>query len=95
MGEEKITWTITKKYVNVGTKENPEWLPLNEWISVNTRLPEINQTVICLYNSSYEYKDNVIVCTYCGDDIWEDYYGCTTTEKITHWMFLPSPPIDK
>jgi hypothetical protein len=25
MGEEKITRTITKTYVNVGTKENPEW----------------------------------------------------------------------
>ena len=25
MGEEKITRTITKKYVNVGTEENPEW----------------------------------------------------------------------
>lgn len=68
---------------------------MNEWISVKDKLPEIGQTIICLYNSSLKYKDNVIVCTYCGDDIWEDYYGCTTTERITHWMFLPSPPIDK
>jgi hypothetical protein len=29
MGEEKITRTITKKYVNVGTEENPEWELLN------------------------------------------------------------------
>ena len=29
MGEEKITRTITKNYVNVGTVENPEWELLN------------------------------------------------------------------
>ena len=43
MGEEKITRTITKNYVNVGTKENPEWELVDKIceVSILTRLDKI------------------------------------------------------
>lgn len=58
-----------------------------EWISVEERLPEIEQIVLCclgLVQNVYTYK---------GNNIWEDSYGYyQKDEPITHWMPLPEPP---
>jgi hypothetical protein len=70
--------------------------PVNGWISVKDRLPEIGE----------HYRSKLVMC-YSPDGEHEylfDYYemngfgqGCFTVEKyfgitITHWRTLPKPP---
>lgn len=70
--------------------------PVNGWISVKDRLPEIGE----------HYRSKLVMC-YTPDGEHEylfDYYevngfgqGCFTAEKyfgisITHWQYLPEPP---
>lgn len=70
--------------------------PVNGWISVKDRLPEIKE----------HYRSELVIC-YSPDGEYEclfDYYemngfgqGCFTAEKyfgitITHWRTLPKPP---
>ena len=58
-----------------------------EWISVDERLPEKEQIVLCCLGLVMN------VYTYKGDGIWEDSYGYwQKDEPITHWMPLPEPP---
>lgn len=58
-----------------------------KWISVEERLPEEGETVLCYYES-----DLMGVCTRLHE-IWEDSYGYwESDDAITHWMPLPEPP---
>lgn len=65
----------------------------NKWISVEERLPEINQPVlICAFGRS------VGEGTYYGHDgvhhVWKMYCvaGTYWDDEVTHWMPLPEPP---
>lgn len=58
-----------------------------KWISVEDRLPEEGETVLCYYES-----DLMGVCTRLHE-IWEDSYGYwESDDAITHWMPMPEPP---
>lgn len=66
-----------------------------EWISVEDRLPKKGEEVL-IYRGHHSGLMNV--CTYIGDNDWEDDYGYwsrTEDEGITHWMHLPAPPTEK
>lgn len=69
---------------------------MSEWISVEDRLPEPNKEVkFSLYLAIHEdwdsncrilmFDNENLVFTRDGDD----------TQKITHWMPLPTPPNNK
>ena len=63
---------------------------VQEWISVDDRLPE--EKVNCIVHYKHAYCDN--------DDYWEigicfydgDKFQLNSAYKVTHWMPLPEPP---
>ena len=63
---------------------------VQEWISVNDRLPE--EKVNCIVHYKHAYCDN--------DDYWEigmcfydgEKFQFDPAYKVTHWMPLPVPP---
>ena len=65
-----------------------------EWISVEERLPEVNQLVLCYkYNGSSHYK----VGFFIGAKYTEDVAAFRNINELfsfgaTHWMPLPEPP---
>lgn len=64
-----------------------------EWISVDDRLPELLQDVLC-YRGNFK-GDLMNTYTYLGQGMWKDDYGInysTEEDGITHWMPLPTPP---
>lgn len=80
---------------------------MNEWISVEDRLPEPNQIVLAVLNKpckrlNYPYKEDVLFlfrveCNYItGYQIeWKRPYAGETVnynDKVTHWMPIPAPP---
>jgi hypothetical protein len=81
---------VWKKDLDAALTINPY-----EWISVEDRLPEIQQEVL-VYRGHHSGLMNTY--TYCGNNEWEDdygYWGRTKDEGITHWMPLPTPPTVK
>lgn len=67
-----------------------------EWISVDDRLPEDMQEVLCYKGKFWGNLQDVY--TYLGDGKWQDDYGNiadTEDEAIAHWMPLPAPPTEK
>lgn len=68
----------------------------HEWISIDDRLPEEEDSVL-VYQGAF-IGDLMHVYTYMGDNLWADEYGnyCRTDDEgITHWMPLPTPPAEK
>ncbi len=64
----------------------PTLTPPNEWVSVEERLPEDYQRVLCLFESgTMEVSFRASVKGFC-------YEGFKQTGKVTHWMPLPEPP---
>ena len=66
----------------------------SQWISVEDRLPEINQNVLVIRTNP-----NVVTNGYIherGHWIWSNLRGSTHKadgfHAITHWMPMPSPP---
>ena len=63
---------------------------VQEWISVDERLPE--EKVNCIVHYKHAYCDN--------DDYWEigicfyngEKFQMNWSYKVTHWMPLPQPP---
>lgn len=65
-----------------------------DWISVNSRLPDHNQLVLCYDTQKWyiafrpvedEYTEHWTICAECCS-----CNGCTGA--ITHWMPLPEAP---
>lgn len=71
-----------------------------EWISVNDRLPELEQDVLICYlaympdgNLAYGQKVDYIHCIRQYKEIQGiDWAEGTEDIEITHWMQLPSTP---
>ena len=63
---------------------------VQEWISVNDRLPE--EKVDCIVHYNHAYCDNddywaIGICFYDGEKFQMNW-----SYKVTHWMPLPKPP---
>lgn len=63
---------------------------VQEWISVDDRLPE--EKVTCIVHYKHAYCDNddywaIGICFYDGEKFRIGY-----AYKVTHWMPLPEPP---
>lgn len=63
---------------------------VQEWISVNDRLPE--EKVNCIVHYKHAYCDNddycaIGICFYDGEKFQMDLLY-----KVTHWQYLPQPP---
>ena len=63
---------------------------VQEWISVNDRLPE--EKVNCIVHFKHAYCDNdgywaIGTCFYDGEK-----FQIGLAYKVTHWMPLPNPP---
>ena len=63
---------------------------VQEWISVDERLPE--EKVNCIVHYKHAYCDNddyweIGICFYDGEKFRMDL-----SYKVTHWMPLPKPP---
>jgi hypothetical protein len=90
--EEEKTGTTTVMCCNIcGMPDDPSW-SVNQWISVEDRLPEINKDVLIYWECEYLDRsiDEVLeVASLNNDGTWfknfPDY-------EITHWMPLPQPP---
>ena len=63
---------------------------VQEWISVDERLPE--EKVNCIVHYKHAYCDNddywaIGICFYDGEKFQMNW-----SYKVTHWMPLPQPP---
>ena len=71
-------------------KEEPSIEVVQEWISVNDRLPEEKVNCIVYYKHAYCDNDDywaIGICFYNGEKFQMDW-----SYKVTHWMPLPKPP---
>ena len=81
------------KYVSVENAANiliDNGVTVQEWISVNDRLPE--EKVNCIVHYKHAYCDNddywaIGTCFYDGEK-----FQIGLAYKVTHWMPLPQPP---
>jgi NTP pyrophosphatase (non-canonical NTP hydrolase) len=69
--------------------------PVNQWISVKDRLPEIGRSVL-IYYPKWD-GDEIQAAKLDGDGITFDICGEFNigTRAITHWMPLPEPPKER
>lgn len=81
---------------------------MNEWISVNDKLPELNQLVLVyavgkidgfIGERTIEICERFIQRIFPpspGLEMWSSPYQYFHTDyKITHWMPLPEPPPER
>ena len=81
------------KYVSVENAANiliDNGVTVQEWISVDDRLPE--EKVNCIVHYKHAYCDNddywaIGTCFYDGEK-----FQIGLAYKVTHWMPLPQPP---
>lgn len=69
--------------VRFNFKAGAEWYANNQWISVEDRLPEDNENVLC-YNG-YRIVDNSYSMYTDQDQFW-------FKKRFTHWMYIPALP---
>lgn len=64
---------------------------VQEWISVNDRLPEDSGYYLVVYRDKYNGSISIAFDMYvkCGAGEW---WASEFTHNITHWMPLPQPP---
>ena len=63
---------------------------VQEWISVDDRLPEEKSNYIVYYKHAFCDDENhvgICVCFYDGNEFEMDFL-----HKVTHWQYLPQPP---
>ena len=72
------------KLLDVGTVDGA---PIQKWISVKERLPEVGEDVL-----AYLGKGIFETCWALKDGFWETRDSYLDTDAVTHWMPLPKPP---
>lgn len=68
---------------------------VQEWISVDDRLPEEGEYVLCVLKG-FNYGGKIQVCKFVPADKFKDKpyfeYFRNGFPSVTHWMPLPEPP---
>ena len=81
-------------------EQGAEWLvahgvTVQEWISVDDRLPEEGEYVLCVLKG-FNYGGKIQVCKFVPADKFKDkpYFEHFRNgfSSVTHWMPLPKPP---
>ena len=76
-------------------KEEPSIELVREWISVEDRLPEEGEYVLCVLKG-FNYGGKIQVCKFVPADKFKDkpYFEHFRNgfPSVTHWMPLPEPP---
>lgn len=66
---------------------------MNEWISVEDKLPNDLDSVDVLINRQRRITD----CTYTNESFYvhnnPSEYWYKITNNVTHWMLIPLPPL--
>jgi hypothetical protein len=89
--EEEKTGTTTVMCCNIcGMPDDPAW-SVNQWISVEDRLPEDDEPVLACFVGWDDMKFIRVLEYYSQEKEWEDW-NCITHSNVTHWMPLPQPP---
>ena len=79
---------------------------VQEWISVNDRLPEDSGYYLVVYRDKYNRSTSIAFDMYVkcnAGEWWESEFACDITkqflwatrlqdQEVTHWMPLPLPP---
>ena len=83
-------WWWEEKIKRIADHLISNGVTVQEWISVNDRLPE--EKVNCIVHYKHAYCDNddywaIGICFYDGEKFQMDW-----SYKVTHWMPLPKPP---
>jgi len=72
---------------------------MNEWVSVEDRLPEFNTEVLCFVKRNTDvnnYETYFWLWKYYTDETWGDSeFNIEEDEVVTHWMPLPKTPEGK
>lgn len=67
-----------------------------EWISVEDRLPDSTEYVLCWYEyfryGDYNQMYQTYGIGYYYDDMWGGEVSNGTNAKVLYWMPLPKPP---
>lgn len=68
--------------------------PPNEWVSVNERLPEVDNSVLVHIIDTFDNRENIVITKYTiGLNLKMEWLGFEHNSfKVTHWMPLPEPP---
>lgn len=70
------------------------YIPANEWISVEEILPKNDEEVlVCAYNSKLKFS-TVFIDEYNDEGKWGEFSWLYDDYvwSVTHWMPLPEPP---
>ena len=96
--------TYAKLAIEALKKENG--VTVQEWISVDDRLPENSGYYLVVYRDKYNESISIAFDMYVKCNIgewWESEFACDITnqflwatrlqeQEVTHWMPLPQPP---
>ena len=72
----------------------PTITPPNEWVSVEERLPEVDDSVLVYIIDTFNNRGNIVITKYTiGLNSKMEWLGFEYNSfKATHWMPLPAPP---
>ena len=63
---------------------------MSEWVSVENRLPAVNEPVLCSTPSRI-FVGHFDMETEHGN-VWMQQHSAWATRHVTHWQPLPDPP---
>lgn len=77
-------WWFEEKIKKIADHLISNGVTVQEWVSVEDRLPEENTTVIVATDNGIVFQ---CLYAYDGWDLWDD-----NDVNITHWQPMPQPP---
>ena len=83
----------TRQYISnekVATHLISHGVTVQKWISVDDRLPEFGERVIC--TDGYAVFEQYRVEPSCVYGMWDRFGLKSPMQEVTHWMPLPQPP---
>ena len=88
-------WWFEEKIAKIADYMVSHSVTVQEWISVDDRLPEEGEYVLCVLKG-FNYGGKIQVCKFVPADKFKDkpYFEHFRNgfPSVTHWMPLPQPP---